>query len=487
MKSSSSLFSNIRVLIILLASSLVLSQLSCTKEGPAGPQGSSGAPDDLADPNILPDVLFTSPGSNAIGPFNLFTPAEPGTKPHFIVRFNKYILKSSASSRSIRCEGFDRPVAVNLFAPYPEVPTTRSLRVSSELYDNILEFTIDNLPSSFSSLVRMPYRVGRSYTIVIDTLIEDINGNHPVNQYRFSFTPEPFFRVVKMVPDNGTTNASQSMSAEILFNTFVDGSVFPSVQFSPPTVGQWSMGSDSTQVSFLPGAPLPFNTPCLLAVLSTAHDRWGNQINVRYSSSFSVTSFQVDRWYPTAVYGGVSPMSDIYVYFTGTLDYSTISQGWTIIPSTAGSLNQHYTNTAIWFRPTNGFVPATTYSVTLSTSIRAQDSTRLEAPFVFSFSTAPFMCTNSSPSYGQINVGLTNPWYFLFNSGVDTSTLRSSISISPPTDFDYTVNYDGTSLTVDPVAFLRSHTKYTVTISTGLRCKTGAYLGAQHVLVFTTG
>src|SRR6266852_1654898 len=159
-------------------------------------------PDDLTNPAIQPRIIFTLPASNTTGPFELYSAGENSGLPHFVVRFNKLMSLPSFDPKLIRVEGFDRPVRVILHPHYyPIIWLVKPIKLSktsSADYDDILSFSIlDSL--SYSTPL---YRIGGTYTVTVNPGLEDINGNKTSEQYRFIYTPEPYFRVTTIYPED---------------------------------------------------------------------------------------------------------------------------------------------------------------------------------------------------------------------------------------------------------------------------------------------
>jgi len=87
----------------------------------------------LTDPNIMPQVIFTSPAPNSVGPFeDIFNGGDGYYYPHFIIQFNKLVNNgvfvvmvfgddlslSGPISGAITIEGFDEPTVVRPFDYY---------------------------------------------------------------------------------------------------------------------------------------------------------------------------------------------------------------------------------------------------------------------------------------------------------------------------------------------------------------------------------
>jgi len=208
----------VKVLRLALFLMIPLLLSNCTQNS----NPTSGSSGDLSNPAIKPLVIFTLPGNNAVGPFDIYTPSSGSNKPSFVVQFNKLMNLNSFTTNTATCSGFDRPVVVALhrvYYPYPfqvdkqiksskpissEKTASKSSRVDKQTsydYDDVMEFDIrDSIAYS-----QMRYGIGKTYTVAFDTSLKDINGNS-LQPYTFSFTPEPYFRVTATYPANGQKN-----------------------------------------------------------------------------------------------------------------------------------------------------------------------------------------------------------------------------------------------------------------------------------------
>lgn len=467
-----------------LALFLLLASSGCTKEeqGPAGPQGPPGGPDDLTNPNILPTVIFTTPANASTGPFGLYNSADGFGRPHFILRFNKLMATFSVGERTVRCTGFDRPVVARLHEDYYG-PIRFASGLSTDVFNNFLAFAVYDSVTGYG---RMPYHVGRIVTVSIDTTIEDINGHHLAQPFTFSFLPEPYFRVLRLIPEDGTTDASQEGFLSAGFNSRVGSDILTSLHVIPQPNGRWTINEyDSLSVSFRSAQPFPFGSSYTFAVDNTARDKYGNQLRQSYGSAFAITQFRVRSTYPENGRTNVYPGTQISVYLTGLTDTSTMRQAFSIFPVVAGTLYPY--GEGFSFYPTDGLMPGTLYTVTLSTALTALDGTRLPAPAIFSFTTAPFRVGSVYPEYGATNVWRAGTIYISCNTVVDTGSVRGAFTISPSSNMTFSLNPNSTAFSVSPTTPLAANRFYTVTISTALRSKSGANLQTPYTTVFTTG
>jgi hypothetical protein len=442
--------------------------------------------DDLTNPAVQPRVMFTLPENNSTGPFELFNNNDYYSKPHFIIRFNKLMDLSSIDLSLIKVVGFDKPVRVDLFRNYYYYPlegkASRISKPSNAQYDNVLSFAIRD---SFS-YTAAPYGVGRSYIVVINPGLEDINGNKTSEQYRFAYKPEPYFRVLEIYPEAEPEDVSTTASISINFNSRIDNNIFSSLQISPSLEGQWKItGFDSSVAQFQKFNFLPFNSSFTISVLSSAQDSYGNTINHQESSLFSVAPFKVDATSPPGGSTSVRLDAQVGIGFTGMIDTSTVRTSIAISPSTQVVYYHYGTQTS--FRPPIGFIPNTTYTISVSNTLHAYDGTILSAPYTFSFTTAPFQIYYTYPSDGAFYVDRNQSMYVSCNIWIDTGSVRSSFSINPPVSGNFSLYDGGNSFNFMPSSILAANTIYTVTISTSLRTQSGYNLQQPYTFRFKTG
>ncbi len=471
--------------VTLLSIAAILSLGGCTTEGPAGPPGAPGEPANLQDPAIIPTVVSTSPAEHSTGPYGLFSPGEGQYNPNFVLQFNKLINTNVLTPTTVRVGGFNRPVRVVLYRDPIRIVLDKT---TNGPFDNILAFNIYD--SIYVYYPHSIYGIGTTYTVTVDSSITDINGNHMARPYTFSFTPEPYFRVTTFYPHNQATDVQPGASISITFNSIVDTSVFRYLHITPTPRGQWWMSSyDSTSVAYVYDRPLPFDSTFTVSVDAGAPDAHGNLTTTSQSSSFTTIAFRVTDTYPDPGTMNFPPASQINMLFSGLLDTASVRAAFGINPPTAGIL--YASSSYLSFSPMLGFAPATQYTVTLSTALKASDGTSLASPYSFSFTTDQFRVSSTYPSNGDFNVYRGQSVVIYFNSFIDTASARSAFSISPPLSGVFS-SYGGDiyqpgRIIFDHTTQFLANTTYTVTISTALTDARGNHFPAAFSFSFTTG
>jgi hypothetical protein len=477
----------------------------CTKNSnPTGDQGN------LSDPSIKPVVIFTLPANNGVGPFDIYNRGDGAARPSFVVQFNKLMSSYAIKTGAITCEGFDRPVVV-----VPHVVNTIIVETNSQKQSGIVKNTVESVsqqkhsdkPASYDDVLefdifdslyyaagdynnyQMPYAVGKTYTVTIDTSIEDINGNHLQTPYAFSFTPEPKFRVITSYPANNQKNVNITSGAylELIFNSPLQANALSQIKITPALNGKWVYySSDSTTVYFSSIDTLKYNTTYSIKVPAGVNDNYGHQLESDFSSSFTATPFEVLSASPEDGTTNISPSTPVQFTLAGPVDTSTIQSAFTISPNAPGSFSYYsYNPTYLTFTPTNSYTFNTKYTVTLSTALKASDGTPLFAPYTLTFTTMPFEVTYAYPSDGSTNVQPSQSIAIAFSGAMDTSSIRSAFSISPSVAGYF--SYSGsTEFMFTPTNAFAMGTTYTVTLSTAMKAQDGTHLPSAYSFSFST-
>lgn len=459
-----------RKLLVVNLILLIILNLSC--EGPMGPAGPQGPPGDigsLTDPTIMPKVLSTFPPANSTGPYEMLNSSSNIIQ----VRFNKIMDQSTIKRAfSITSPG------LNI-----RIDTSSIYSFGGDLFWLYVD---DSLGYSHR------WKLGNIYTFGIASSAKDVNGNLLNPAYSMTFTPEPYFRVKYVYPENGAYNVNTGYSVYLLFNSPIDTSIFSFMQITPEISGKWYIETyhyDSTYVFFSPINLLSNNITYTISVQQGAKDKYGNQLQQPFNSSFTTRAFMVSYTYPQNGKDNISLTRSVEIGFTNYLDTSTIRRSFSITPNVEGYLNYYNNSSHFYFNHySDEFIPETTYTVKIDTSIRSASGDRLLSPYQFSFKTAPFKISYTYPNNGSIIKSRYLSSIFVeCNSRIDTSTIRSSFSIPGITGYFYYYhgsNYFNFYPTNTP---LEANRTYTATISTSFKSIRGVSLKEPYSFSFTTG
>jgi hypothetical protein len=120
------------------------------------------------------------------------------------------------------------------------------------------------------------------------------------------------------------------------------------------------------------------------------------------------------------------------------------------------------------------FLSDTLITVIVDSTAKDKDGVKLGHRYTFSFRTAPVKLDYSSPSNGEIYVSTNRTMQMSFNTYVDLTSVQTGFSITPAlsgklTYYNYG-SYDSPSQVIfTPTTTMQPNTKYTVTLTTGVK------------------
>ncbi len=240
-----------------------------------------------------------------------------------------------------------------------------------------------------------------------------------------------------------------------------------------------------------------------VTVDTTLFDIHGYRLSAPYIFSYTPEpQFRAYSGSPTSSNypDGINPgsFSPIILNLNSNID-STFFDKIQISPPVAGRwvLNYpyYYSNdsTIAYFVSSDTLLFDTKYSVTVAAGAKDVNGLLTKAPYQFSFATQPFEVSGAGwSSYtGPGGFEVISDIFFSFNAFIDTSSIRSSISISPGISFNLSLNSNGggyQSITVVPnVQQMQRNTTYKITINNTVRSLKGVYLKNPYSYSVTTG
>ncbi|MFI5253754.1 MAG: Ig-like domain-containing protein [Bacteroidota bacterium] len=429
----------------------------------------------LTDPAVQPEVIYTFPASYGIGPFNNFSST-------ITIRFNKLMDASTLQH------------AVHFISSAGDLlPDTSSISVNQGDVASI---------SPIRSNPNYPFlwRVGKSYTLRIDSRAKDVNGNSLNLPFELTFTPEPYFRVKTISPALGAINVN-STTLQLAFNASVDTSIQRQVVIAPPVSGLWRYVPltggllDSSQLIFQSANGFTIGKTYSISIGSNAIDKHGNLMSGGFASSFNTIALAVTGTTPTNGSTNWSTTSrTISITMSDTLDTSTASAAFKINPVTAGIISYTSNLKVLNFTALNNFLPETVYTILIDSSIRSKTHAMIPQPYSFSFMTGPivpppppqtFYVSSTSPPNGTTTFSPLAPVQIRFNIAFDTATIRNGFSITPPIN-GLIAFPSSTVLSFSPILSFSTATYYTITIGSSVTSTTGNPLGVPNTFSFAT-
>lgn len=202
-----------------------------------------------------------------------------------------------------------------------------------------------------------------------------------------TFTPEPTFRVLSIVPEDGLGNLRVGSTMSIVFNSPLDPLAFSSIHIAPPVSGIWTYSyySDSTRISFVADNSLELGTTYTLTIDTTARDQFGSHLAQEVTSHFSTEPLRIEFTFPSDGNTNVDRDERVYVYMNAPIDTATAPAAFSLSSPVAGIFQYDYA--VFTFLPDSVFQPNAQYTITVSSALRSRSGKALPTAYVFSFTT----------------------------------------------------------------------------------------------------
>jgi Bacterial Ig-like domain len=328
--------------------------------------------DSLSNPGISPKVIFTNPANGTTGPFSGIDPTQNYQNPQITVQLNKLINIDRMLSNSIMLKTEESEHYLDLVGGY------------SDIFSNILIFNTER------------YLASKTYTLIIDTTLEDIHGKKLNEPHIVSFIPEPEFRLVTVYPLSDIVEPLYSPQIHLSFNSMVDSTIFNSFSISPNIIGQWSVGnnyyeSDSLISIFTPSDTLLYNTEYSVSISNDAKDFNGLSVNKSYKFTFRTVPFRVRlSGYSSGVgSGGFYIFNNFGFDFNAIVDTSTVRSSISVTPQISYDFSLPYGGnnggTRINFKEEE-FLKNTKYTIQFASTMKSIYGDALEE-YSYSFTT----------------------------------------------------------------------------------------------------
>jgi hypothetical protein len=331
------------------------------------------------------------------------------------------------------------------------------------------------------------YEIGTTYAVTVDTTLRDFTGRHPDEPYRFSFTPEPYFRVVSAVYASQFPQEpiAPQDPAFLFFNAPPAADIGTSIAFTPAIPGEWLVDTRTgARIGFRHSQPFAFGATYTLRIETTAADTQGHALPAPFETRFEVQGFEIRGSAPRAGEWGVGPYEGISVWATGVIDSTTVAAALQVEPAAPGRMT--YWDTSFRLAPDQDLLAGTNYTVTVSTALRAWEGTALAAPHSFSFTTDAFRIRATQPYDMSTGVGRLDSVAVYFNAHLDESTVLGGFTIAPEAPGTLAIRSESLLLVFHPSVPLAPATTYQVTIGTSLHSQRGESLHEPHTFRFTT-
>lgn len=260
--------------------------------------------------------------------------------------------------------------------------------------------------------------------------------------------------------------------------------------------------------TFAPSANLATNTTFVATLTTAAKDSFGTALANNFVWTFT-TGATADTTAPTVIAtqpinaaSGVATNSKVSATFSEGMDLLTINIGsFTVMQGASpvsGTVTYSAADSIATFTPTGPLAINTLFAATLTTDVKDLAGNPMAANFVWSFTTgstadaiAPTVVSTNATNLAT-NVAINHKVSATFSEAMDPNTLNTdSFKVTGPNSnlVAGSLAYDSINniLSFTPSVDLAANTKFTATITTGVRDLAGNAMAANFVWSFTTG
>ncbi len=333
----------------------------------------------IDDPYTTPHIIWTDPLAGAVGP-NIMSPGNVVK-----IRFDKLM-----DSKSVV-----RAVTLSPSSEWVYIDTTRSGPVEGTTFDfpltpepSYLPIVMDaKLDARFPPwyVIQYPYfKVGQTYTISVAASAQDVFGNTIDQPDSFSFTPEPYFRVTDTAPLDNDTAIPPLASIAVRFNALIDtASVRNALSLSPTVNGTSASYYGSWGFYWMPSPMFAPETQYTVTIGTQAKDVDEHQLPSPFIFSFTTAPYSVTGSNPNG--SGIPRNTTIGIYCNFFVDSASVVAAFHSVPPIAGTFQ--ISGTSFYVTPSSFLSSQTTYTITISTSLKGTNGFAMKSPYSFSFTT----------------------------------------------------------------------------------------------------
>jgi hypothetical protein len=357
----------------------------------------------------------------------------------------------------------------------------------------------------------------RSYTVTVASAVKDSAGNHLTSEFQFVFNTGDGTAptVVSVVPPDGKTGATIGSVVRVTFSEAMDPSSFG---VGSITLASTTNGGVSGAITYDAGTKTATFTPTQLlresntykAAVSTAvRDQSGLTVAAPFQWSFitvdntapTVSVFPVR--YAVGSSSAVERNAEFTVTFSEPIDRSTVNASTVALRdfatnnNVAGTIAFDSTNQFGKFTPSAPLVAGARYNFVVTTGVKDVSGNALTQDFQKDFfvifpsdTTAPEI-VSISPADGESGVRTIGIVTVTFNEFVDisaTSFLLRNAATGALVDaiVSQAPNFGPQRFILTPRFELDKNTRYTVTLTTGVKDWAGNPLPHDTSFSFTT-
>jgi len=423
-----------------------------------------------------------------------------------IIKFNEALNPESVASDAVSVAAID---------PNSGSASSGSVVKGSTVYiENGGEYVVVFTPDS-------DLKPNTLYRVIISSAISDLSGNYGyLYEYRFTtgdkvtndIVPPT---VVSTVPSKGQTGVAVNRAIVVNFDeqiepSTIDGNSFYLQKTNDTTKVVATVSYANGSATLKPASDLSPSTSYTATVTAMISDLAGNNMVADYQWTFTTGAANngdttppiVSLVKPAANAINVSITSVLSATFNEAISSATINSSSFTLETAGVAVNGvvAYNGTTATFTPTSALALNTVYKATLTTAIKDLAGNALAANYSWSFTTetvgnndtTPPMVAAVSPTIGALDVATNSAISAQFSEAIDPATINNTTFTLVDTIngngsvVSASVNYDGTSAILKPLANLLDNTLYTATLTTGVKDLAGNSLTANYAWTFRT-
>jgi methionine-rich copper-binding protein CopC len=351
-----------------------------------------------------------------------------------------------------------------------------------------------------------------TYTATLTTGVRDAAHSAMISNYVWTFTtgngPDIIPpNVTETDPTNMATGVALNKRIAVAFSEVLDSlSATSSFTLNNTTSGGTPVAGfvtyNGTTAIFTPAATLLPNVTYTGTISNLAKDLAGNALATPYTWSFT-TGASTDNVPPTVIAtvptdgaANIAVNTKVTAVFSKSMDPAsinytsfTVKQGTNSIP---GAVT--YSGISATFSPSANLSPNTKYTASITTDARDLAGNTMTYAYVWTFTTGSVFditapgVVSTDPINGSIGIAYNKNIAVNFSEMMDPFSVNTASFIikSSTSSITGTVAYSGTTAIFDPSVDLLPNTKYTVTITTGVKDLAGNAMANDYVFSFTT-
>ncbi len=342
------------------------------------------------------------------------------------------------------------------------------------------------------------------YTAVVTTGVTDVAGTPMVSNYTWTFTTASTDiapTVISTIPASLAAGVSISTNVTATFSEAMNASTINSTNFTltpnggAPVSATVTYANDAAVLN--PTSALLGNTVYRATVTTGVKDIAGTAMVNNYSWTFTTAAIDIPPTVistnPVASATNVLATTNVSVTFNEAMSAASIT-GSTF--SLAGPGNSGvpatvtYANNIATLVPTSALAGGTTYTATVTTGVKDVAGTPMANAYTWTFTTdSPPTVVSNTPLANAIAVLANTSVTATFSKAMNPATITgSTFSLAGPGNVvvPAAVSYANNTITLKPTNSLLGGTKYTATVTTGVKDVVGTSMASVFTWSFTT-